>query len=127
MDRKKVLIVDDELTIRRLVRSTLSTDYTILEAGNGEEAISITRTEKPALILMDIFMPKLDGYTACHAIKTDSAIKDVPVVMLTGAGYQLNRKLGQNMGAADYITKPFELQELRDKVKQHELAPYLVG
>jgi len=122
MDKKKVLIVDDELYIRLLVSSVLDEDYTVLEASNGEEAVNITRTEKPDLILMDILMPKLDGYTACYAIKSDEATKAIPVVMLTVIGYELNKKLSQEMGADGYITKPFNLQELLDKVKQYEPA-----
>ncbi len=114
MYREKILIVDDEVDIRRLVKSSLGTYYTILEASNGEQAVNITRTEKPALVLMDILMPKMDGYTACHAIKTDQATKAIPVVMLTGVGHALNRKLAQELGADGYITKPFGSRELLD-------------
>ncbi len=114
MYREKILIVDDEVDIRRLVKSSLGTYYRILEASNGEQAVNITRTEKPALVLMDILMPKMDGYTACHAIKTDQATKAIPVVMLTGVGHALNRKLAQELGADGYITKPFGSRELLD-------------
>ena len=114
MYREKILIVDDEVDIRRLVKSSLGTYYRILEASNGEQAVNITRTEKPALVLMDILMPKMDGYTACHTIKTDQATKAIPVVMLTGVGHALNRKLAQELGADGYITKPFGSRELLD-------------
>ncbi len=114
MDRKKIIIADDEADIRWLVKSLLGKYYIILEANNGEQAVNITRTEKPALVLMDILMPKMDGYTACHAIKTNQVTKAIPVVMLTGVGHALNQKLAQELGADGYITKPFGSQELLD-------------
>jgi len=119
-NKRKILIADDEQYVRLLVKSALGTSYSVLEASDGEEALDITRTEKPDLVLMDILMPKLDGYTACYAIKTDEATKAIPVVMLTGIGHALNKKLSQEMGADGYITKPFNLQALLDKVKQCE-------
>ena len=127
MERKKVLIVDDEQYIRQLVSSALGGDYTVVEASNGEEAINITRQLKPDLILMDILMPKLDGYTACHEIKRDEATGAIPVVMITGVGYELNKELAEELGADGYITKPFDLQELMDKVKWYEPATCPVG
>ncbi len=122
MDKKKILIADDELYIRLLVGSALGGDYAVLEASDGEEAIDIIRTQKPDLILMDILMPNLDGYTACYEIKRDQATKVIPVVMLTGIGYELNKKLAQELGADGYVTKPFNLQDLLDTVKHYELA-----
>ena len=122
MDKKKILIADDELYIRLLVGSALGRDYAVLEASDGEEAIDIIRTQKPDLILMDILMPNLDGYTACYEIKRDQATKVIPVVMLTGIGYELNKKLAQELGADGYVTKPFNLQDLLDTVKHYELA-----
>ena len=122
MHKRKILIVDDELYIRQLVNSALSRDYAVLEASDGEEAIDVTRTQKPDLILMDVLMPNLDGYTACYEIKKDQATRAIPVVMLTGIGHELNKKLAQELGADGYITKPFNLQDLLDTVKQYELA-----
>ncbi len=114
--KKKVLIADDELCVRQLVRSVLETDYFVLEANDGEEAINIARTEKPDLILMDILMPGVDGYTACYEIKKDTATREIPVIMLTGIGHELNKKLSFEMGADAYMTKPFDVQNLLDKV-----------
>lgn len=119
--KKRIIIADDEWHIRQLVKSALGTDYIILEASDGEEAINMARTQKPVLILMDILMPKLDGYTACYEIKNDEATRTVPVVMLTGIGHELNKRLSQEMGADGYITKPFDIQDLLDEVKQYEL------
>jgi len=123
MDKKKILIVDDELNIRLLVRSMLGKDYTVIEASDGDEAIDIARSQKPDFILMDILMPKVDGYIACHAIKTEPATKEIPVVMLTAIGYELNIKLSQEMGADGYITKPFSPQDLRDTIDRFLTKP----
>ena len=125
MGKEKILIADDEQSIRLLVRSMLSKDYIILEATNGEEAIDIARSRKPALILMDILMPKVDGYTSCHIIKTDEKTKRIPVVMLTGLGHNLNKKLSIQLGADEYVTKPFSSSNLRyviDRLLANEKA-----
>ena len=116
MGKKKILIADDEPNIRSLVGSILSKDYVVLTASNGQEAIDIACSQEPDLILMDIMMPELDGYAACYTIKTEPATKAIPVVMLTGVGYELNKKLSQEMGASGYITKPFSSQALLDVI-----------
>ena len=121
-NKRKVVVADDELYIRLLVKDILEPDYIVLEASNGEEAVIISRTQQPNLVLMDILMPKLDGYTACYAIKTDELTKEIPVVMLTGVGHELNKQLSQEMGAEGYITKPFNPEDLLDKVRQYASA-----
>jgi two-component system alkaline phosphatase synthesis response regulator PhoP len=121
-DKQKILIADDELYIRLLVKDILEPEFTVLEASNGEEAVIIARNEQPDLVLMDILMPKLDGYTACYAIKNNELTKDIPVVMLTGVGHELNRQLSQEMGATAYITKPFNPEDLLDKARQYANA-----
>lgn len=83
MNGKKVLIADDELSVRLLVKRLLSREYTVLEANDGEEAVNVASNQKPDLILMDILMPKMDGLTACHTLKRGQATKEIPVVMLT--------------------------------------------
>jgi two-component system alkaline phosphatase synthesis response regulator PhoP len=118
-DKQKILIADDELYIRLLVKDILEPEFTVLEASNGEEAVSAARKEQPDLVLMDILMPKLDGYTACYAIKNDELTKNIPIVMLTGVGHELNRQLSQEMGATAYITKPFNPEDLLDKARQY--------
>jgi len=118
-NKQKILVADDELYIRLLVRDILEPEFTVLEASNGEEAVNVAYTEQPDLVLMDILMPKLDGYTACYAIKNNELTKDIPVVMLTGVGHELNRQLSQEMGATAYITKPFNPEDLLDKARQY--------
>jgi two-component system alkaline phosphatase synthesis response regulator PhoP len=112
MNRKKILITDDEENIRLLVSNMLGKDYVVLWASDGREAVDMARSQQPDLILMDILMPKMDGYTACNKIKTDPITRAIPVVMLTAVDHELNVKLSQEIGADGYITKPFTPPEL---------------
>jgi CheY-like chemotaxis protein len=116
MDRKKILIADDEPTVRLTVTRMLDKDYIVLEATNGEEALDIAKEQRPDLILMDLMMPKMDGYTACSKIKAAQATKRIPVIILTAVGHELNKKFALEMGAEGYITKPFTAQELTDVI-----------
>lgn len=116
MDKKKILIADDETSLRQTVGRILDKDYVVLEAANGEEAVEIAKGQKPALILMDLIMPKMDGYAACSQIKADEATKGIPVVILTAVGHELNKKFATEMGAEGYITKPFTVQKLLDVI-----------
>jgi len=116
MDKKKILIADDETSLRLTVGRILDKDYIVLEAANGEEAVEIAKGQKPDLILMDLIMPKMDGYAACSQIKADEATKGIPVVILTAVGHEFNKKFATEMGAEGYITKPFNIQDLLDVI-----------
>ena len=116
MDKKKILVADDELNIRSLVSKLLNRDYIVIEATNGKEAVDIAKREKPDLILMDLMMPEMDGYTACSIIKADQATQSIPVVILTAVSHELNKKLAKEIGASGYLTKPFQLQDLLDAI-----------
>ncbi|MFC2059937.1 response regulator [Chloroflexota bacterium] len=118
MDKRKILIADDETNIRALVKSMLGKDYIVIEASNGEEAVNITRSQKPDLVLMDIMMPKIDGYVACSKIKKDQATRAIPVVMVTGVDYGLNEELAMRIGADGYITKPFSLERMHSTINR---------
>jgi len=116
MDKKRILIADDEPNIRSVVARMLGKDYIVLEAANGEEAVDIAGRERPDIILMDLMMPEMDGYTACSLIKADQATKMIPVIILTAIGHEFNRKFAMEMGADAYITKPFTPQVLADAI-----------
>jgi CheY-like chemotaxis protein len=118
MDRKKILIADDEASIRTLVKRFLGRYYTVLEAENGEVAIDIAKREKPDLVLLDIMMPKVDGYSACAGIRANDPTRGTRVVMLTSLAHQLSKELAQELGADGYITKPINLAELREAVER---------
>jgi CheY-like chemotaxis protein len=121
--KKKVLIVDDESNVRRLSRAILSKNFDVVEAEDGKQAIEIANTQQPDVILMDMMMPRMDGLTACHVIKKDSATKSIPVIMVTAIGFELNIKLSQQMGATGYVTKPFTPNDLLDKIMQVLATP----
>ena len=114
--KKKVLIVDDEPNVRRLLHSILSKNFIVIEAEDGQQAIDIANAQKPDVILMDMMMPKMDGLTACLVVRKNPATKSIPVIMVTAIGFELNIKLSQQMGATGYVTKPFSSQDLLDKI-----------
>jgi CheY-like chemotaxis protein len=121
--KKKILIVDDEPNVRRLSRKILSNTFDVVEAEDGRQAIEIAVTQQPDVILMDMMMPRMDGLSACHAIKKDPTTKLIPVIMVTAIGFELNIRLSQQMGATAYVTKPFAPQELLDKIGEVLLTP----
>ena len=110
---KVILVVEDDPKDLKLIRDLLQVSgYKTIEATGGEQGIELAKTKKPDLILMDILMPKVDGYTACREIKMNKATKGIPVVMLTSLDYELNKELGRDMGADGYMTKPVDRQKL---------------
>lgn len=126
MDKQKILIADDEQSVRLMVSRMLGDDFTVLEAADGEEAVHITKEQQPALVLMDLMMPRLDGYAACLKIKTDETTRGTPVVMLTAIDHELNKKFAEEMGADGYITKPFTSESLLEETRRLiPPAPYL--
>ena len=119
INKRTVLVVDDEANIRLLVKSMLKSNCIVLEARDGQEAVDIARQKMPDVILMDIMMPNMDGYTACYTLKNDQATKHIPVVMLTALGKQLNQRLADDMGANGYMTKPFTPPDLVDTINKY--------
>ena len=113
-----ILVADDEESVRRVVVKMLGDEYAVLEAMDGKVALDMARRYQPDVILMDIMMPKMDGYIACSKIKADQATKHIPIVMLTAVSQDLNKKLARTMGAEGYITKPFTHQDLLDTICQ---------
>ncbi len=122
-DPKKILVADDELSVRSLLRKTLSKDYEVLEAGDGEEAVEVVRAEKPDLVLMDIMMPKLDGIGACSIIKSDPDTRAIPVVMVTARWQKLDQEYAAEMGADGYVAKPFQPRELMRQISKFLKTP----
>lgn len=110
---KVILIVEDDPKSLKLAKDLLKVSgYDTLQASDGAQGVELAKARKPDLILMDIMMPKMDGYTACQVIKTDTATKDIPVIMVTALGFELNKQLAERVGASGYITKPIDRQEL---------------
>jgi len=120
---QKVLIADDEAHMLRVAELALRRGgYTLLIARNGREAVEITRTEKPNLIVMDVQMPVLDGLNALREIKADPETASIPVIMLTARGHTLARSEAEGSGAAMFVTKPFSPNQLLADV-QRLLSP----
>src|SRR5579864_909050 len=113
----KILVVDDEATILQTLRFNLERNgYIVCTAGDGRQALSVAETEKPDLILLDIMLPALDGIEVCREIRKRSS---VPVLMLTAKDQEIDKVLGLEIGADDYITKPFSVYELLARIKAH--------
>lgn len=113
----KILVVDDEATILQTLRFNLERNgYVVCTAGDGRQAVSVAESEKPDLILLDIMLPALDGIEVCREIRKRSS---VPVLMLTAKDQEIDKVLGLEIGADDYITKPFSVYELLARVKAH--------
>jgi CheY-like chemotaxis protein len=107
-DRRTVLVVDDEPDVLLLCRVNLEFEgYEVIEAADGEEAMERVRAHRPDVVLLDVMMPKMDGWQVLAAIKDDAELADIPVVMLTAKVQDQDQIRGWSQGAADYITKPF--------------------
>jgi two-component system alkaline phosphatase synthesis response regulator PhoP len=114
----KILVAEDETDIRELIVYSLTfSGFQVVTAADGEEAVQKALEEKPDLIMLDVRMPKMTGYEACTEIKNSSELKDVPVVMLSAKGQESEIEAGLQVGAYEYILKPFVLDELVEKVR----------
>ncbi len=114
---KKVLVVDDEVFIRRMIEARLRVaGVTVIEAENGVDAVEKTISERPDLIIMDVMMPRMDGFQACETIRSNPEISGTPILMLTARGQQIDVEKAMALGILEYITKPFSPKELADKV-----------
>ena len=115
---KYVLIVDDApnivLSLEFLVKKE---GYDVYSVSNGEEAMKAIRERIPDLILLDVMMPRKDGYEVCQELRANPAWKDIKIIMLTAKGRDVEREKGLALGADDYVTKPFATRELVDKIK----------
>jgi two-component system, OmpR family, alkaline phosphatase synthesis response regulator PhoP len=114
---KKIGIVDDEAHIRTLIEQTLEDleddfDVELMSAANGGEGLELIRTEKPDLVFLDVMMPIMNGYEVTKAVRKDSALSAVTIVLLTAKGQEADKRDGLDAGAARYVTKPFDPDEL---------------
>lgn len=118
--KKRILVVDDEIDLVETLRFSLELEgYEVLVAYNGEDALHLARNESPDLILLDVMLPKMDGYKVCRLLKFDSRFRHIPIFMLTAKTQDKDRMIGEQTGADEYITKPFEMEDLMKKVKEY--------
>lgn len=114
---RKILVVDDEESIVKIIEYNLKKEgYEVLSACDGEEGYRLAYEKKPDLILLDIMMPKMDGYEVCKKVREKS---NVPIIMLTARAEEVDKVVGLELGADDYVTKPFGNRELMARVKAH--------
>jgi len=117
MKKGKILVVDDEVNITQILEFSIGSEgFEVITAQNGEEAIERARRERPDLIILDIMMPKIDGYEACRILKANPLTKNIPVLLLTAKGRDIDRRLGYEVGATDYIVKPFSPNKLIERI-----------
>ncbi|MBI4396452.1 MAG: response regulator transcription factor [Elusimicrobia bacterium] len=112
----KVLVVEDDRDIQRLLRYNLEKEgYGVASASNGEEAVAVYRREQPALLVLDLMLPKVSGLEVCRMIRSED--KHVPILMLTAKSTEVDKIVGLEMGADDYVTKPFSVREVLTRIK----------
>ena len=118
MAKGKILVVDDEEHILELIRYNLdASGYEVIEASDGDDAVKKAINEVPDLILLDLMLPGKDGYDVCRELRSNGKTKAVPIIMLTANSEEIDKILGLELGADDYITKPFSVRELMARVK----------
>ncbi|MCX7902982.1 MAG: response regulator transcription factor [Caloramator sp.] len=118
MAGEKILLIDDELHIIELLKYNLETNgYKVFYALNGREGLKLAVEKKPDLILLDVMLPEMDGFDVCKEIKKNEIISNIPIIMLTAKSEEFDKILGLELGADDYITKPFSVRELLARVK----------
>jgi two-component system alkaline phosphatase synthesis response regulator PhoP len=119
--------VDDEIYIVHILEFTLTMEgYEVLTAVDGEEAIRKVEQERPDLVVLDIMMPKMDGYEVCRRLRQDEEFRTLPVILLSAKGRPIDRETGLEVGADDYMVKPFSprrlLEKIRDLLQRQELG-----
>ncbi|MCT4621346.1 MAG: response regulator transcription factor [Marinisporobacter sp.] len=118
MGKKTVLVVDDEQHIIELIQFNLeSHGYEVITSENGEDAIAVAEEKMPDVIILDLMLPGIDGFEACKRIRSNEKTRKIPIIMLTAKGEEMDKVLGLELGADDYLTKPFSVRELIARIK----------
>ncbi len=116
---KRILVADDEPNILLSLEFLLKqAGYDVITATDGESALAAVAAEKPDLVLLDVMMPRRDGFEVCQILRSDPAHKGLPIVMLTAKGRDIEQEKGLSLGADAYITKPFATQQVVEKVRE---------
>ena len=124
VDEPVVLVVDDSPTVRKIVQLTLLREHIqVVTAGDGLSALATVADEQPDLILLDIMLPRMDGYNICQVVRKNMAYRDLPIIMLSGKDGLFDKMRGKLAGSNEYITKPFDSAELVQTVKRHLDTP----
>ena len=117
--KKKILIVDDEPLMVEMVMMRLEANgFEVVSAGDGQEALEKVRKDKPDLIILDLMLPKIDGYKVCRMLKFDEKYKKIPIILFSARAQQGDMTLGKEVGADAYLIKPFEAEVLLAKINE---------
>ena len=118
MNREKIVVIEDEPDIVEVISYSLKREgYNVLAVDRGDESINLIRNQSPSLIILDLMLPGMDGLSVCRQLKSDPIVKDIPVIMISAKGEESDIVIGLEMGADDYLTKPFSPRELLARVK----------
>jgi len=116
---KKILVVDDEADLVETLTFRLeANDYEVITAFDGQEGLDKARKENPDIIILDLMLPKMDGYKVCRMLKFDEKYKKIPIIMFTARAQESDKKMGEEVGVDAYITKPFDPQVLMGKIEE---------
>ncbi len=119
-DNKKILVVDDERVTTELAKTFLEKNgFTVIIADDGEKALTLARQEAPDLVLLDVMLPTIDGFEVCRRLRSDELFKSVPILMFTARGFSSDLERGQEVGADEYIVKPFSGRALVATIRKH--------
>ncbi len=119
MSQKKILVVDDEISLTKVVEIRLrAAGYDVILAHDGQEGLEKAKTESPDLMILDLMLPKMDGFKVCGLLKSDVRYKKIPIIIYTARVQDSDQRLGKEVGADAYITKPFDPQVFLEKVKE---------
>ena len=116
--QKKILIIDDDPDELRRLGSFLNSNYVVIEVDDSSRAIEIVKSEHPDLVLVDVMMRKLSGYSVCAQIKNSPNTKDIPVIMVTSLGTKTSKNIGKEMGADEYIIRPVKPDQLHNVISR---------
>ncbi len=124
MAQQVVLVVDDSPTVRKIVQITLQREnIRVVTAGDGLSALAAVSDTQPDLILLDIVLPRMDGYNICHLVRNNPEYRDLPIIMLSGKDGIFDKMRGRLAGSTEYITKPFDSSELVQSVRRYLDTP----
>lgn len=119
MAKAKILVVDDEVDLIETLKFRLeANDYDVIAAYDGQVGLEKARTEDPDLIVLDLMLPKIDGYKICRLLKFDDKYKKIPIILFTARAQESDKQMGKEVGADAYITKPFEPKVLMEKIEE---------
>ena len=118
MNRRKIVVIEDEPDIVEVISYNLKREgYNVLAVDRGDESINLIRNQSPSLIILDLMLPGMDGLSVCRQLKSDPMVNDIPVIIISAKGEESDIVVGLEMGADDYLTKPFSPRELLARVE----------